>query len=335
MTNSASHHHRHSAWPVFTGLILALLASCMVALLFGAERINLREGLDSPILHIRLARILLGIIAGAGLSVAGVVFQALLRNPLAEPYLLGVSSGAGLGAAIGMLIGVQAMGLWTVPGCAFIGGFITLFVVYGLARRPDGSVPTHSLLLAGVIMGAILGSILMFMVDYYSTVGKKNLLHNVIGWLMGDLQCEYAELLYVVGGIVAVGIAFAGLFARDLNVITLGEEPAAHLGMDVEKTKVLLFIVASLIAGAIVSACGIIGFVGLIVPHTMRMMLGPDHRRLLPASALAGAIMLILADTLARTIRPPMEIPIGVVTACIGGPFFLILLRRKKHTYWG
>jgi len=205
----------------------------------------------------------------------------------------------------------------------------TIALVYALARTAAGAVPVHTLLLAGVVVSAVLGSLLMFLVS----ISSSENLHSVVWWLLGNLQIFDWGLLEVVAAVVAAGLAVTMLLARDLNVMTLGEEPAAHLGLEVERTKKVLFLTASLVTGATVAACGLIGFVGLIVPHSVRLAIGPDHRRLVPACALAGAAFLVLADAVARTVIAPIEIPIGVVTALVGGPFFLLLLRRRKRSY--
>jgi len=313
-------------------LLAVLVAACALSLFAGPVGMFSHPG----IIRLRLARTVLAIVAGAGLSTAGAIFQALLRNPLAEPYVLGVSSGAGLGAAIAIVFGLSAVGVWTLPAMAFAGALATILLVYALARTPTGAVPTQTLLLAGVTVAAVLGSLLMFLVS----IAPSEELHSVVWWLLGNLQVFDWRLLRVVAGVVAVVVAFTTLFSRDLNLMTLGEEPAAHLGLNVEWTKKLFFLTASLVTGAVVAACGLIGFVGLIVPHAVRLVVGPDHRRLVPATALAGAAFLVLADSLARLALvladsltglavAPLEIPIGVITAMCGGPFFLFLLRRQ------
>ncbi len=327
--------HEKNAWLIYTVLSVVLIVACAASLFTGAVHVPLGEMANSGIIHLRVARILLAVVAGAGLSVAGVVFQALLRNPLAEPYILGVSSGAGLGAASAIVIGIGVFGTFTLPLMAFIGALGTILLVYALAREPNGAVPVQTLLLSGVIVSAVLGSILMFLVS----ISSSENLHNVVWWLLGNLQIFDWALLKVVSVVVAGGLLITILFARDLNIMTLGEEPAAHLGLNVEHTKKMFFLVASLMTGATVAACGLIGFVGLIVPHTVRLVIGPDHRKLLPASAVAGAIFLVVGDSFARTIiticfNSPTEIPIGVVTAFLGGPFFLFLLRRRRRFYW-
>jgi iron complex transport system permease protein len=318
--------HDRKSLIVYCVLLAALAGACLLSIFSGAAHVPFGEMLQSNIIQLRVARILLCVIAGAGLSVAGVIFQSLLRNPLAEPYVLGVSSGAGLGAALAILLGLNAAGAWTLPGMAFAGALGTILLVYALAQTGAGAIPVHTLLLSGTIVNSVLGSMLMFLVS----IAPSQDLHNVVWWLLGNLQVSDWQLLRVVGVVVAAGLAVCMLLARDLNLMTLGEEAAAHLGLHVEQTKKLFFVVASLMTGATVAACGLIGFVGLIVPHSVRLVIGPDHRQLVPASALAGAAFLVLADTFARTVKAPLEIPIGVITSFLGGPFFLFLLRRKK-----
>ena len=310
-------------------LLLALASACLVSVFSGAVRVSAGDLWHSGVLQLRLARTGISIVAGAGLSVSGVIFQALLRNPLAEPYVLGVSAGAGLGAALAIILGLMAVGVWTLPGMAFLGAMGSILLVYALARTRGGAMSGSTLLLSGVIVNAVLGNLLMFLVS----IAPSEKLHGVVWWLLGDLQVFDWALLRIVSLVVAVGVAISVFFARDLNLLALGDEPAAHLGLDVEWAKRLLFVVASLTTAATVAACGLIGFVGLIVPHTVRLAIGPDHRRLVTASALAGAAFLVLADSVARTVMAPSEIPIGVVTALLGGPFFLFLLRRRKSSY--
>lgn len=315
---------------VHGALLLVLVVACLISLFAGAVPLPADDVWHSGIFRLRLARTALCVAAGAGLSVAGVIFQAILRNPLAEPYVLGVSSGAGLGAALAIVFGLSAAGAWTLPATAFAGALGTILLVYALARTPTGTAPVQTLLLSGVVVSAVLGSILMFVVS----VTPSEKLHSVVWWLLGNLQIFDWGLLRIVSAVVAAGLAVSVLFARDLNLMALGDEPAAHLGLDVEWTKKLFFLLASLMTGATVAACGLIGFVGLIVPHTVRLVAGPDYRRLVTASALAGAAFLVLADSVARTIIAPREVPIGVITAILGGPFFLGLLRKRKASYW-
>ena len=312
-------------------ILLVITPLVMGACLFvGAANLAIQDWptpLGRAILCLRASRIAAAFVVGGALACSGVVLQALLRNPLAEPYVLGVSSGAGLGAAIAIVLGVT--GAWILPGTAFLGALGTIILVYALARAPGGIVPVQTLLLSGVVVSAVLGSILMFIV---SNSTAQNM-HSVVWWLLGNLQIFDWTLLWVVGGVATIGLAVTFFMARALNLMTLGDESAAHLGLHVERTRGILFLVGSLMTGATVAACGLIGFVGLIVPHIMRLIVGPDHRRLIPATVLAGAAFMVMADTFARTVLAPVEIPVGVVTAFLGGPFFLFLLRRRKGAY--
>jgi iron complex transport system permease protein len=306
---------------------LALAGAFALSIAVGTSHLTWYElWHNSAILKLRAARSLMAAIAGAGLSVAGAVFQALLRNPLAEPYVLGVTAGAGVGAALAIVAGITAVGAWTVPGMAFAGALGTILLVQALARTPDGAAPAETMLLAGVTVSAVLNSILMFLVS----VAPSDKLHGVVWWLLGNLAVAEWPPVVAVGVVVASGVVISVLWARDLNLIALGDTTAAHLGLHVARSRLLFYVVASLVTGATVAACGIIGFVGLIVPHAVRLLIGPDNRRLVPASAIVGAAFLVLADCLARTILSPREIPIGVITALAGGPLFIVLLKRHK-----
>lgn len=280
------------------------------------------------ILDWRLPRVFIACIVGAGLALAGVVFQALLRNPLAEPYILGVSSGGSLGAVIAIMAGITSMGgISTLPFFAFIGALSTMLLVYSIARIGK-RVPAHTLLLAGVIVNAFFSAIIMFIVSYI----RADETHKFLLWSMGNLAPVETKLTVISMTCIILSGAIFYYYAHSFNLFTLGEESAAQLGVEVERVKIIAFVLASLMTGAAVSICGIIGFVGLIVPHIVRMIIGPDHRILMPASALVGASFLTLADTFARTIMAPSEIPVGVVTAICGGPFFIYLLKRKKSS---
>lgn len=278
------------------------------------------------ILDLRLPRVASGAVVGASLALCGAVLQALLRNPLADPYVLGISSGAALGAVLAILFGLgsAALGSYAVPAAAFSGALLTLLFVYFLARV-QGRVPAQTMLLAGFIVSAFFLAVIMFLISLTS----DERLFNVTFWLMGNL--EYMASRAPAGAFLYFLAGSAVLFsrARDLNLMALGEEAASELGVEVERVKKISFVFASLITGAVVSVSGLIGFVGLVVPHLVRMIWGPDHRFLLPASALGGAILLVCADTVARTVLAPSEIPVGVITALGGAPFFIYLLRSK------
>jgi iron complex transport system permease protein len=260
------------------------------------------------------------------LSIAGCVLQALLRNPLADPYVLGISSGAAAGAVLAILFGLGStiLGGYAIPGAAFAGALLTLLFVYFLARV-EGRIPATTMLLAGVIVSSFFSAIIMFLIS--ATSDER--LYNITFWLMGNLGYITPQALGIIFLYLLFGSAVLFALTKDLNLLALGEEMASELGVDVEKVKKTAFIFASLITGAVVSVSGLIGFVGLVIPHLVRMIWGPDHRFLMPASALLGAMLLILADTAARTVMAPSEIPVGVVTALGGAPFFVYLLRRK------
>ena len=282
------------------------------------------------VLDIRLPRILLGIVVGASLSVAGASFQALLRNPLADPYVLGVSSGAALGAIVALIIeghlnlSPEMAGLITPIG-AFIGAALTIAAVYVLGRR-EGQIDSTTLLLGGIISASFLSAVIMMLM----TTLSGNNLRGTAFWLMGDLSTpQPRSLLYFLsfGFIVAAGAIYTT--ASDLNLLLAGEKEAMHLGVDVPRVRIVVYLAASILTGLAVSVSGAIGYVGLLVPHVMRLIFGSDHRMLLPASALGGAIALVIADTLARTVTSPTDLPVGAMTAMAGAPLFIYLLRRK------
>lgn len=281
---------------------------------------------EAIILALRMPRVLLAYAVGAALSVAGGAFQGLFRNPMADPYVIGVSSGAALGAAVAITLRPPAdlLGLGAVPVFAFAGALATAFAVYAMARV-GREVPVGNLLLAGVAAGAFLSALVSLIV-----VLSRRELGEIVFWIMGSLAGRgwtqlAVALPYLVGG---AGVLL--IRARDLNALLLGDEEAIHLGIDAERAKKTMLAAASLLTAAGVATCGIIGFVGLIVPHMVRLVVGPDHRSLLPVSALAGGLLLVLADLAARTVVRPGELPVGVVTAIAGGPFFLYLLRRTR-----
>jgi iron complex transport system permease protein len=297
------------------------------ALLLGSAGVfwpNLHAELDRAILLLRLHRVLCGFAVGAGLAVAGAVLQALLRNPLAEPYVLGVSSGAGLGAALVITCGLATTSAFVLPAGAFLFALATLALVYALATQ-HGRASIYGLLLSGVILSAIASSLLMLLLTLATNEG----LHGITWWLLGNLQGDSTAALALGCTLIALAFAVVWWLARDLDALTLGPEMAHHLGIAPGLVTALGLGCATLITAAAVAMSGLIGFVGLIVPHAMRAVVGSGHRRLLPAAALAGGCFLVLCDTFARTAFAPVEIPVGVVTALLGGPFFLWLLRRR------
>ncbi|MBE9540926.1 MAG: iron chelate uptake ABC transporter family permease subunit [Proteobacteria bacterium] len=322
---------------LYTGLILTgmLVIIAFISLSLGPAKISLKDILTWLIgyktidqtawmilFKIRLPRILLAGLVGFTLSLGGVVFQALLRNPLAEPFILGVSSGAAVGAIIGIFFGCGFT--FGVPLLSFVGALFTILLVMGISSR-HGGLESSTLLLTGVIINAFFTAVIMFFI----TTTSDSRLHSMLFWLYGDLsQSKYVQLSISLPFILIVsGIIY--IFSRHLNLIVGGEESALQMGVEVELLKWIAFLGISLITGIVVAFSGIIGFVGLIVPHLMRMILGPDHRLLIPASSLGGAVFLIAADTLARTIISPSELPVGVITAFLGAPFFIYLLKSR------
>ncbi|MBT9149486.1 MAG: Hemin transport system permease protein HmuU [Dehalococcoidia bacterium] len=277
---------------------------------------------ETIVVDIRLPRVLLAGLVGAALAVAGATYQGLFRNPLADPYLIGVAQGAALGAVVGFLLPWSVAGL--IPVLAFSGGLLAVTAVYSIARVGK-TLPVTTLILAGVALGAFLASI-----TAYLMIISGDRLHGIIAWLMGRFSLSNWEQVWVIAAPCIIGVVVIWLHARPLNVMQLDEEQAQQLGINVERVKLILLVAATLITAAAVSFVGTIGFVGIIIPHAVRLIWGPDHRFLLPLTTLAGASFLILADTAARTVLAPTEIPVGVITAFLGAPFFLYLLRQKK-----
>lgn len=277
--------------------------------------------------QIRLPRVILSALVGMALAGAGVVFQGLLRNPLADPYILGVSSGAALGAAIAIFTGagVAWLGGWTVPVWAFLFATAALILVIGLAGR---GMSRSTLILSGVVIQAFFGAMLTFIIG----ISSAEELQRIQFWIMGSVAAREWHHIYVVLPFLISGLLLIWLMARPLNLFSLGERSAAHLGVPVRRTRLVLLLSATLMTAAAVSVSGTIGFVGLIIPHIMRRIVGPDHRVLIPAAVLAGGLFLVGADTVARTVMEPRELPIGVVTALVGAPFFAWQLKRR-HEY--
>jgi iron complex transport system permease protein len=271
---------------------------------------------------LRLPRVALGFVVGGVLAVAGASLQALVRNPLADPYLLGLSGGAGLGAVLALVSGL--ISAWVLPAAAFAGALAATLLVYRLALVAGGALDSRVLLLGGVVVGAFAGALVAGILS----VSDATQLRTATLWLMGGLGGVGwpGVLVLVVYAVPAMALLVGE--SRALNLLALGEEPALHLGADVARTKRNTYLAASLLTAASVAAAGIIGFVGLVVPHAIRLLKGHDHRVLLPAAFLLGGAFLVLADALARTVFAPLELPVGVVTAVVGVPFFVVLLRR-------
>lgn len=291
---------------------------------------------DTPIVQqqeavlwvIRLPRVLLGGLVGAGLAVSGALLQGVFRNPLADPGLIGVSSGAALGAVAVIVLGIAPLGIFTLPAVAFVGGTLTTLLVYRLSQR-HGRTDIATMLLIGLALNALAGAatgLLTYLADDPE-------LRSIVFWTMGGLSGVLWEMVLGALPCILIAVGMAPLLSRPLNLFALGEAEARHLGVEVEQVKRGAVLLAALATGAAVAMAGPIGFIGLIVPHLIRLIAGPDHRLLLPACALGGATLLILADLLARTIAAPAEVPVGLITAFAGGPFFLVLILRSQRAY--
>ena len=318
---------------------LFFLMTITITPLIGSVQINLEkafskdlafnDNVDANILFLaRIPRIILAALTGAALSVAGAVFQSLLRNDLAAPFTLGVSSGAALGAVIAMSIGLPyaIVGIPTVPTAAFLGALGAITLVFSLAKTRTGEFPTSVLLLAGVTANFFFAALVM-LIHYLSDFTQS---FRIVRWLMGGLDITSYKTLISISPMVFIGFGVLIFYSRDLNVISTGIQSAMSRGVDVIKVQKIGFIMASLLTGAVVALSGPIGFVGLIVPHIVRFIVGPDLRILIPSSIFFGASFLIICDTLARTIIAPTEIPVGLITAMLDGTFFVWLLKRPK-----
>jgi iron complex transport system permease protein len=314
---------------VFAVVLMSLIGSeslppraslCALATL-GTSQCGLGRDQYDILFQIRLPRILLAAAVGGSLATAGASYQALLRNPLAEPYLLGVSNGA----AVGTMVALVFFGAneWSRPVLAFAGALIATLAVYQLARGRTGATPER-LILAGVIVTTFLSSVIVFV----TTLMDATRIRSFTFWLLGDLSGTTKTLLPVALGIAVLGTIALTLNARSLNLLMLGERDAFDLGVEVARVRVVVFVVASLLVGSSVAASGSVGYVGLVVPHLVRLSLGSDNRISIPAAALGGALFVIVADTVARTIIAPRELPVGAITALIGAPLFIYLLKR-------
>ena len=320
---------RQRRWLVLTALAILAVAVPAVCCFIGEIAITPGQVLDGNsdaawvFRNFRLPRVLVGFLAGVGLALCGMAFQALFRNPLTTPYTLGVASGASLGAVAAILSGLTftVLGVSGLAVFAFIGALLSVFLIYGLSRL-HRSFDTNTLLLAGVALSFCFSSLILFLQfrsDFHDS-------YRIIRWMMGGLQVPGPDAVFDVLPFVVAGVAVIVLYLQELNLLSTGEELAVSRGVDVDRTKKLLFFASSLAVGGIVATCGPIGFVGLMAPHICRLMVGPDHRYLAPATALFGGSFLVLCDTVARTILTTAEIPVGVITALLGGPYFLILL---------
>jgi iron complex transport system permease protein len=290
---------------------------------FGCPDLSTTTG--RALLDLRLCRLLTGFVVGAALAVSGCALQAVLRNALAEPYVLGISGGGSLGAALMLATGLASLTPLALPAGAFVAAILTLLVICLIARRAGGFAP-HTLILTGVVAGTMLSSLLLLVLSF----ARLRVVHSVTWWMMGNLSGATWPLLFTVIGLVSLACLLLQAEARAMNALLLGHEAASNLGIRTQHVIPLILTAATLAAAAAVSISGIIGFVGLIIPHVARRIVGVDHRRLLPVSAIGGGTFLVLCDALARLLFAPHEIPVGVVTALLGGPFFLIVLTQKK-----
>ncbi|HKQ62653.1 MAG TPA: iron ABC transporter permease [Candidatus Polarisedimenticolaceae bacterium] len=319
---------------IAAGLSVLLGASLLLAASLGAGRVSPLALLGSRplgdvertiLLEVRLPRVLLAALLGGALGLAGAVFQGLLRNPLADPYVLGVSGGASIGGVLALLLG--PLGTLSAPLCAFAGALGALVLIERVATV-DGRMTVYGLLLTGAIFNAFSASLIYFV----QSVASLQQLHAIVFYLMGHIPSFGLRTLGLLALAIGAGALALCAMSRDYNVLTLGEEGALQLGVDVERVRRRTFVLGSLLTALTVSVSGMIGFVGLVVPHMLRLLFGPDHRVLLPAAFLGGASFLVLADLAARLLVAPNELPVGVVTALLGGPFFLVLLhRRGRH----
>lgn len=329
---------KYLRWLVYlAGLIVMLIASVFLSLSIGEMKLGvsdifrvLREGngsMEYTILsQIRIPRVLLGIAVGGALSLSGILLQGVYRNPLVEPYTLGISGGASLGVAFAIVFGLhQLIGSFVLPVAGFAGSFLMIFLVYTISSR-SGRINIQSMLLTGVMISFIASSSMMLLM---ATTSSENL-HGIVFWIMGSLDEPDMSLIYITLIMAIVSLAASYLFVQPLNALRLGEEKAKHLGINTDTTIKLLFLLASLLAGVCVAVAGVIGFVGLIIPHLMRMLVGSDYRILLVSSFLSGSIFLVLSDVIARTIISPNELPIGVITGIVGGIVFLVMMSKSS-----
>jgi iron complex transport system permease protein len=306
-----------------TAALVGLAALLVAALALGVALGSAERPTAEILWQIPVPRVLLGACIGAGLAASGAMLQALLQNPLADPYLLGISGGATLGGALALGLGVGAAPV-SVPAFAFLGALASTALLYAVAGSA-GRAPGHSLLLTGVVFNAFAGAPIVFLAVMLDPARMA----GVFLWLVGSVRTVDPATVAAVALLVGVGLALGIAHAYPLNLLSLGEETATHLGVSAVRVRRIVLLATALLVGASVAVSGLVGFVGLIVPHLLRILLGADHRVLVPASALFGAALLVVADTLARVALAPTELPVGAITALLGGPFFLFLLRRE------
>ena len=311
--------------------ILLILSKQIPGLNSLVDASNISTTAETIITQIRLPRVLCGALVGAALATGGVTYQGIFRNPMADPYVIGASTGASVGASLVLVLGVgmSFLGVNTLQVFAFVFSLLTVLFVYSIAKV-GSKVPVTTLLLTGVAISLLQNAV----VTYMKTIAGDKILHGLTFWLIGSLApTENWDKVFSILPFVVGGVIISYLYSRDLNILALGEDQAQHLGVEIEKVKRILLVAGALLTAAAVSISGLIGFVGLIIPHLTRILIGPDHRVLLPTSAIVGATFLMLCDALSRVVMGSGEAPVGVITAFAGAPFFLYLLRRKKKGY--
>lgn len=305
-------------------LLVLLFVAVAVSMMVGVVHFSWQEIWQSPIFwNLRLPRILLCMLVGAALSVSGAAYQSIFRNPLTDPYVLGISSGASLGAAIAILLGLEAC-LWGIGGCALVAALLTVWLIYSIASIGN-RLHTTTLLLTGVCLTFLITAIISFLM-----VLHQDKMDSIIFWTMGSFASASWSDVLLVAPVVLVGVCVVLFYGKDLNLLLAGSETAQSMGVEVEKVKKTLLLFTTLMVAVAVSCCGVIGFVGLVVPHCMRLLVGPDNRKLMPMSILAGALLMLVCDTLARTVLQPSELPVGSLTALVGAPLFIYLLYRRN-----
>lgn len=335
---------------VTAGMLVALLLTCIVSLASGQYTLSPTQiigvllqgaGIDTAwapeaatdagvIFNIRLPRLVLGLLVGAALAVSGVLMQAIFGNPLADAGVVGVSAGAALGAAASITLGVVTFGMWTTPAFAFVGGLIAVLSVYFISRS-GGRTEVVTLLLTGIAINAIAGAGMAFL----TFLGTTSTREQIVFWQLGSLNGALWQSIALIAPLIAVGVLIALLVAKQLDLFSLGERTARHLGLNVELLRMVVIVTVAILVCAAVAFAGIIGFVGLVIPHLMRMIIGPAHLSLVVSSAVGGALLIALADLIARTAVPLADMPIGMITSLVGGPFFLWLLVRTRRRSGG
>lgn len=319
--------YKRIPWPIWILLALFTVAVMFACAMMGVVDFSMQEALQSNIFwNLRLPRITLALLVGISLSVSGAVYQSIFRNPLTDPYVLGVSSGASLGAAIAIFLGLDNS-LMGVGGCALITALLTVVAIYRIASIGN-RMHTTTLLLTGVCLTLLISAAISFLM-----VMNQDKIDSIVFWTMGSFGSATWHDVLMVAPVVVIGTLLVIYYSKDLNLLLVGSETAQSMGVEVEKVKKILLVVTTLMVAFSVSACGVIGFVGLIVPHAVRFVVGPDNRKVVPCSIFTGAVFLVLCDTFSRTLLQPSELPVGSLTALIGAPMFIFLLYKNKKRY--